>query len=145
MNFSMQQWCRNWIFGWSVNPIHTGKGRLSPTITTGTPKVFHLPASLLLIHFEKIFFYLHDQNKKYGNISWKYILLFRNSIKQTIQLYKNVWPHRGFARRVHLLDLFCAYAQTREPRANTKHNKTVLFSVATVNKREPIITEFAIG
>ena len=31
----------------SVNPIPTGEGRLSPHITTGTPNVFHLPASLL--------------------------------------------------------------------------------------------------
>ena len=34
------------IFGRSVNPIQTRKGRLSPPITTGTPKVFHLPAAL---------------------------------------------------------------------------------------------------
>ena len=37
------------IFGRSVNPIPTGEGRLSPPITTGTPNVFHLPASLILI------------------------------------------------------------------------------------------------
>ena len=36
------------IFGRKVNPIPTGKGRLSPPITTGTPNVFHLPASLPL-------------------------------------------------------------------------------------------------
>jgi len=35
------------IFGRSVNPIPTGEGRLSPPITTGTPNVFHLQASLL--------------------------------------------------------------------------------------------------
>ena len=50
------QWCRNWggargatgppIFVRPVKPIRTGEGRLSPPITTGTPKVFHLPASL---------------------------------------------------------------------------------------------------
>ena len=34
------------IFGRSVNPIPTGEGRLSPPITTGTPNIFHLPASL---------------------------------------------------------------------------------------------------
>ena len=34
------------IFDRSVNPIPTGEGRLSPPITTGTPNVFHLPASL---------------------------------------------------------------------------------------------------
>ena len=34
------------IFGKSVNPIPTGQGRLSPPITTGTPNLFHLPASL---------------------------------------------------------------------------------------------------
>ena len=33
-------------FGSSVNPIPTRKGRLSPPISTGTPNVFHLPASL---------------------------------------------------------------------------------------------------
>ena len=38
------------IFGGSVNPIPTGEGRLSPPITTGTPKVFHLPASLHILH-----------------------------------------------------------------------------------------------
>ena len=36
------------IFGGSVNPIPTGEGRLSPPITTGTPNVFHLPASLCI-------------------------------------------------------------------------------------------------
>ena len=35
------------MFVRSVNPIPTGEGRLSPPITTDTPKVFHLPASLL--------------------------------------------------------------------------------------------------
>ena len=37
------------IFSRSVNPIPTGggqEGRLCPPITTGTPKFFHLPASL---------------------------------------------------------------------------------------------------
>ena len=34
------------IFGGSVNPIPTGEDRLSPPITTGPSKVFHLPASL---------------------------------------------------------------------------------------------------
>ena len=34
------------IFGISVNPIPSGEGRLSPPITTGTPKVCDLPASL---------------------------------------------------------------------------------------------------
>ena len=37
------------IFGRSVNPIPTREGRLSPPITTGTPIVFHLRASLLSI------------------------------------------------------------------------------------------------
>ena len=32
----------------SVKPIPTGEGRLSQPITTGTPNVFHLPASLHL-------------------------------------------------------------------------------------------------
>ena len=32
---------------WQISyPIRTGEGRLSPPITTGTPNVFHLPASL---------------------------------------------------------------------------------------------------
>ena len=56
----LMQWCRNRgggqggqcsgppLFVRSVNPIRTGEDRLSPTITTGTPKVFHLPASLIL-------------------------------------------------------------------------------------------------
>ena len=34
------------ILGRSVNPIPTGEGRLSPPITSGTPNIFHLPASL---------------------------------------------------------------------------------------------------
>ena len=34
------------IIGKSVNPIQTGEGRLSPPITTGAPKVFHLLAAL---------------------------------------------------------------------------------------------------
>ena len=34
------------IFGRSVNPIPTGDGQIMPTITTGPPKVFHLPLSL---------------------------------------------------------------------------------------------------
>ena len=34
------------IFGRSVNPFPAGEGRLSPPITTGTPNVFHLLASL---------------------------------------------------------------------------------------------------
>ena len=33
----------------SVNPIPTGKSRLSLQIATGTPNVFHLPASLTLV------------------------------------------------------------------------------------------------
>ena len=54
----LSQWCRNWwgqggplappIFGRSDIPIPTGEGRLSPPITTGTPNVFHLPASLIV-------------------------------------------------------------------------------------------------
>ena len=58
------------IFGRSVNPILTGEGRLSPCITTGTPNVFHLPASLKLIQIyaRKLFFILHSthalQNRK---------------------------------------------------------------------------------
>jgi hypothetical protein len=38
------------IFGRSLNPIPTGEVRLSPPITTGTPNVFHLPASLVFNH-----------------------------------------------------------------------------------------------
>ena len=34
------------IFGRSVNPIHTGEGRLSPPITTGPLHVLYLPVSL---------------------------------------------------------------------------------------------------
>ena len=37
------------IFGRSFNPIPTGEGRLSPPNTSGTPNVFHLPASLGII------------------------------------------------------------------------------------------------
>ena len=37
------------IFGRSVNPIQNGGGQIMPTITTGPPKVFHLPASLVHI------------------------------------------------------------------------------------------------
>ena len=41
------QWAPPPIFGRSVNPSSTGEGRLTPPITTGTPNVFHLPASLI--------------------------------------------------------------------------------------------------
>ena len=41
------------IFDKSVNPIPTGVGRLSPPIATGTPNVFHLPASMILIEQQK--------------------------------------------------------------------------------------------
>ena len=34
------------MFGRSVNPLPTGEGRISPSVTTGTLKVFHLSASL---------------------------------------------------------------------------------------------------
>ena len=43
------------LFGRSVNPIPTGEGRLSLPITTGTPNVFHLPASLDLILWVSLF------------------------------------------------------------------------------------------
>ena len=47
------------IVGRSVNPIPTGEGRLSPPITTGTPNVFHLLASLIdiswCLNFDKVF------------------------------------------------------------------------------------------
>ena len=36
-------------FGRPVNPIPTGEGRLSPPITTGTPNVFYLTASLKIV------------------------------------------------------------------------------------------------
>ena len=36
--------------GRSVNPIPTGEGRLSPSITTGTPNFFQLPASMQFTH-----------------------------------------------------------------------------------------------
>ena len=42
------------MFGRSVNPIPTGEGRLSPPITTGTPNVFHLPASLFRIEIDQL-------------------------------------------------------------------------------------------
>ena len=49
------------IFGRSVNPISTKEGRLSPPIATGTPNVFHLPASLIL------------KSKSYANASYTII------------------------------------------------------------------------
>ena len=52
------------IFDRSVNPISTGEGRLSPPITTGTPNVFHLPASLI---FGKICAYLENIIDEYAN------------------------------------------------------------------------------
>ena len=48
-------------FGRIVNPIPTGEGRLSPPITTGTPNVFHLPASL----------YLSKNSKKSKRKEWQ--------------------------------------------------------------------------
>ena len=41
------------IFGRSVNPILSRRGRFCPTFTTGTPKFFHLPASLLCSHSQR--------------------------------------------------------------------------------------------
>ena len=49
------------VFGRIVNPIPTGEGRLSPPITTGTPNVFHLPASL----------YLSKNSKKSKRKEWQ--------------------------------------------------------------------------
>ena len=46
------------IFGRSVNPITTGEGRLSPPITSGTPKIFHLPTSLQVKSLLKLHVYL---------------------------------------------------------------------------------------
>ena len=40
------------MFGRSVNPIQNGECRLSPSITTGTPKVFHLLASLKILQLQ---------------------------------------------------------------------------------------------
>ena len=40
----------NAMSGRSVNPIPTRECRLSPPITTGTPNVFHLPASLHVVY-----------------------------------------------------------------------------------------------
>ena len=72
------QWCRNQggplappppIFVRSFNPFGTGEGRLSPPITTGTPKVFHLPASLLCTKMRQLcdlFFFYHF-------VTWLYI------------------------------------------------------------------------
>ena len=70
------QWCRNrggqgghWppIFGRSVNPIPTGEGRSSPPITTGTPNIFHLPASLICIRSLKAILFsphVHNENTR---------------------------------------------------------------------------------
>ena len=46
------------IFRRSVNPITTGEGRLSPPITSGTPKIFHLPTSLQVKSLLKLHVYL---------------------------------------------------------------------------------------
>ena len=69
------------IFFRSVNPIPTGEGRLSPTITTGTHKVFRLPASLHITrswhpnnqNFEIYDFFFHE-------ILFTYFFNFSNSI-----------------------------------------------------------------
>ena len=55
-NAQVRQWFQNWRdqgsqFGRSVNPIPTGEGRLSQPNTTGTPDIFHLPASLGLQYY----------------------------------------------------------------------------------------------
>ena len=52
------------IFGRSVNPIPTGEGRLSPPITTGTPNVFHLPASLNFTHPEQFQQFFEDEDSE---------------------------------------------------------------------------------
>ena len=53
------------IFDRSVNPIPTGEGRLTPAITTGTPKVFHLPASLVWDHPLKMSAFFSGGGVKY--------------------------------------------------------------------------------
>ena len=62
------------IFGRSVNPIPTGEGRLSPPITIGTPNVFHLPASLNRIVWNRCQYYPVliniDQNAGCDRYSW---------------------------------------------------------------------------
>ena len=60
------------IFGRSVNPIPTGEGRLSPSITTGTPNVFPLPASLHWIPNTIRFLGRAFQNSLIGNF-WKVV------------------------------------------------------------------------
>jgi hypothetical protein len=60
----------------TVNPIPTGEGRLSPPITTDTPNVFHLPASLCinLYNGEKKVLY-KQVSCSYAN---KHIVLYNN-------------------------------------------------------------------
>ena len=56
---SSLQWCRDWggqgghwpsqYLADQLTPFQPGEGRLSPPITTGPPKVFHLPASVVFM------------------------------------------------------------------------------------------------
>ena len=58
------------IFDRSVNPISTGEGKLYPSITTGPPKVFYLPASLLPV-------------KKHEDICDTSVTFFKMNLNQT--------------------------------------------------------------
>ena len=52
------------IFGRSIYPIPTGGARFCPPFTTGTPKFFHLPASLDISNRQKFELLKTDLIKK---------------------------------------------------------------------------------
>jgi hypothetical protein len=72
------------IFGRSVNPIETGCGQIMPTITTGPPKVFHLPASLLCTKIlGTVKFFLKLKNFLKSNVlkSKIHCIIFKNKMQ----------------------------------------------------------------
>ena len=63
------------IFGSSVNPIPTMGGRFCPPFTSGTPNVFHLPASLQRCFFFFLGLQMWVDMKPYINLPYRYITI----------------------------------------------------------------------
>ena len=65
----------------ALNPIRTREGRLYPPLTTGTPKVFYLPASLKAdLPFARVL----DKgvHKHYGKVARLLLMMTTHSILQ---------------------------------------------------------------
>ena len=95
-----------YIFGRSVNPIPTREGRLSPPITTGTPNVFHLPASLRTLHENRKPFKCEICDKGFGqNSILKKHILSVHVEKKPYYSVTMLLPF-GIKRKPYILSLF---------------------------------------